>query len=120
MRDMSSYSTASVHSDLAFHPAMGWTSCIILFLYASVCECRRLPDPEPLMHGAVQSPQYPEPYPPNLQEQWDLSVPEGYQIRLTFTHLDIESSAGCYYDSLTVRATFQHMSNPKLVQCCSV
>lgn len=81
---------------------MGWTYCIIWFLYVSVCECWRLPNAEPVMHGEVQSPQYPQPYPPNLQEQWDLSVPEGYQIRLTFTHMDIEASAGCYYDSLTV------------------
>ncbi|KAM7383290.1 hypothetical protein PAMP_002957 [Pampus punctatissimus] len=54
------------------------------------------------MYGEVQSPQYPQPYPPNLLKQWDLSVPEGYQITLTFTHLDIEASADCYYDSLTV------------------
>ncbi|XP_076592575.1 complement C1r-A subcomponent-like [Chaetodon auriga] len=81
---------------------MGWTFCIIWFLYVSVGECRRLPEPEPLMHGEVHSPQYPQPYPPNLLEQWDLSVPEGYQIRLTFTHLDIEASAGCHYDALTV------------------
>lgn len=79
------------------------------FLCVSVIECWPLPDTEPLMHGEVQSPQYPQPYPPNLQEQWDLSVPEGYQIRLTFTHLDIEASAGCHYDALTVRATFQHI-----------
>ncbi|KAK9513987.1 hypothetical protein VZT92_027479 [Zoarces viviparus] len=92
----------SSRSDITFNPEMGWTFCIILFLYVSVCECRRLPDPEPLMHGVVQSPQYPQPYPPNLQEQWDLSVPEGYQIQITFTHLDIEASAGCYYDALTV------------------
>ncbi|XP_068425833.1 transmembrane protease serine 9 [Clinocottus analis] len=72
------------------------------FLYVSACECRQIPDPKPPMHGAVQSPQYPQPYSPNLQEQWDLSVPEGYQIRITFTHLDIEASAGCYYDSLTL------------------
>ncbi|XP_037640636.1 complement C1r-A subcomponent-like isoform X2 [Sebastes umbrosus] len=89
-------------TDIAFNPEMGWTSFIVLFLCVSVSECWRLPDPEPLMHGAVQSPQYPEPYSPNLQEQWDLSVPEGYQIRLTFTHLDIEASTGCYYDVLTV------------------
>uniref|UniRef100_A0A8D0D1Q9 Vitamin K-dependent protein C n=1 Tax=Sander lucioperca TaxID=283035 RepID=A0A8D0D1Q9_SANLU len=89
-------------TDIAFNPEMGWTSCIILFLCVSVCESWPLPDTEPLMHGVVQSPQYPQPYPPNLQEQWDLSVPEGYQIRLTFTHLDIEASAGCYYDALTV------------------
>uniref|UniRef100_A0A8D3CYU3 Vitamin K-dependent protein C n=1 Tax=Scophthalmus maximus TaxID=52904 RepID=A0A8D3CYU3_SCOMX len=73
-----------------------------VFLLVSVCECWPLPDSEPLMHGEVQSPQYPQPYPANLLEQWDLSVPEGFQIRLTFTHMDIEASAGCYYDSLTV------------------
>ncbi|CAB1456327.1 unnamed protein product [Pleuronectes platessa] len=81
---------------------MGWTFCIVFFLFVSACGCWPLPDPEPLMHGEVQSPQYPQPYPPNLQEQWDLSVPEGYRIRITFTHMDIEASAGCYYDSLTV------------------
>ncbi|XP_047453842.1 complement C1r-A subcomponent-like [Mugil cephalus] len=84
------------------YPTMGLTSCIIWFLYASVCGSWPLSDSEPVMYGEVQSPQYPQPYPPNLQEQWDLSVPEGYQIQLTFTHLDIEASAGCYYDSLTV------------------
>uniref|UniRef100_I3K577 complement subcomponent C1r n=1 Tax=Oreochromis niloticus TaxID=8128 RepID=I3K577_ORENI len=81
---------------------MRWASCIIWFLYVSLCECSPLPEPEPQMYGEVQSPLYPQPYPPNLQEQWDLAVPEGYQIRLTFTHLDIEASANCYYDSLTV------------------
>lgn len=59
------------------------------------------------MYGEVKSPQYPKPYPPNLQEQWDLNVPEGFQIRITFTHLDIEASAGCHYDALTVRTTFK-------------
>lgn len=79
------------------------------FLYVSVGECWDPSDAQPAMYGEVQSPQYPKPYPPNLQEQWDLSVPEGYQIRLTFTHMDIEPSAGCYYDSLTVRVPFQYM-----------
>uniref|UniRef100_A0A3Q1F3D9 CUB domain-containing protein n=1 Tax=Acanthochromis polyacanthus TaxID=80966 RepID=A0A3Q1F3D9_9TELE len=66
-----------------------------------LCECGPLPDPDPPMFGEVQSPRYPQPYPPNLQQQWELRVPEGFQIRLTFTHLDIEATAGCYYDSLT-------------------
>uniref|UniRef100_A0A667X9R4 complement subcomponent C1r n=1 Tax=Myripristis murdjan TaxID=586833 RepID=A0A667X9R4_9TELE len=74
-------------------PDMGWTWS---------CECWRLPRSEPVMHGAVQSRHYPSPYPPNQLQQWDLNVPEGYQIQLTFTHLDIEASAGCFYDSLTV------------------
>uniref|UniRef100_A0A667X1Z2 Complement component 1, r subcomponent n=1 Tax=Myripristis murdjan TaxID=586833 RepID=A0A667X1Z2_9TELE len=73
-----------------------------LFLFVSVCECWRLPRSEPVMHGEIQSPQYPRPYPPSQLKQWDLQVPEGYQIQLTFTHLDIEASTGCFYDSLTV------------------
>ncbi|XP_076010741.1 uncharacterized protein c1s.2 [Genypterus blacodes] len=81
---------------------MGWTLGIIWFLYASVCECRRLPPSQPVMHGEVHSPEYPQPYPPNQVVRWDLSVPVGYQIQLTFTHLDIEASGDCYYDALTV------------------
>ncbi|XP_058503766.1 uncharacterized protein LOC131471288 [Solea solea] len=72
------------------------------FLLGSVCECWLLPPSKPLMYGELQSPEYPQPYPPNLEQRWDLSVPEGYQIQLTFTHMDIEASASCYYDSLTV------------------
>ncbi|XP_023152358.2 complement C1r-A subcomponent-like [Amphiprion ocellaris] len=83
-----------------FDPKMFW---IIWFLCSVLlCECSPVPDPDSPMFGEVQSPQYPQPYPPNLQQQWELRVPEGFQIRLTFTHLDIEAAAGCYYDSLTV------------------
>ncbi|XP_012725742.2 complement C1r subcomponent [Fundulus heteroclitus] len=85
-----------------FNPRIGWISFIIWFLHVLVCECVPLPDSDPPMYGEVHSPQYPQPYPPNLQKQWDLSVPEGFKISLTFTHLDIEASAGCYYDSITV------------------
>lgn len=73
----------------------------------TVSLCWPLLETEPQMYGEVQSPQYPQPYAPNLQEQWDLQVPEGFQIRITFTHLDIEASAGCQYDALTVRAPFK-------------
>ncbi|XP_061675722.1 complement C1r-A subcomponent [Syngnathoides biaculeatus] len=54
------------------------------------------------MQGQIQSPGYPKPYPPNLRKQWDLSVPEGFQLHLTFTHLDIEESPDCRYDALTI------------------
>ncbi|XP_024123551.1 complement C1r-A subcomponent [Oryzias melastigma] len=82
---------------------MGCTSFFIWFFsYVLVCECLPLADSDTVMHGEIHSPQYPQPYPPNSLEQWDLSVPEGFQIRLTFTHLDIEASDNCYYDSLTV------------------
>uniref|UniRef100_A0A672JX68 Wu:fd46c06 n=1 Tax=Sinocyclocheilus grahami TaxID=75366 RepID=A0A672JX68_SINGR len=68
----------------------------LLWACMNVCEC------EPAMFGEVSSPQYPQPYPANLQKQWDLEVPQGYQLQLTFNHLDIESSPDCYYDSVTV------------------
>ncbi|KAM9353493.1 complement C1r subcomponent-like [Symphorus nematophorus] len=81
---------------------MGWTYCAIWFLCLSVSECWQLANSETAMYGQVQSPQYPQPYLPNLKKEWDLWVPEGYQIQLSFTHLDIKASSGCYQDSLMV------------------
>ncbi|XP_051262025.1 complement C1r subcomponent-like [Dicentrarchus labrax] len=77
---------------------MGWTYCVIWFL----CLRWLLLESQPVMHGEVHSPQYPLPYLPNLLKQWDLWVPEGHQIQLSLTHLDIKASSGCYQDSLTV------------------
>ncbi|XP_045900499.1 complement C1r subcomponent-like [Micropterus dolomieu] len=81
---------------------MGWTYCVIWFLCLSVSECWQLPNSEPVIHGEVQSPQYPRPYLPNLLKEWDILVPEGYQIQLSLTNLDIKATLGCYQDSLTV------------------
>uniref|UniRef100_A0A3B1JTB7 complement subcomponent C1r n=1 Tax=Astyanax mexicanus TaxID=7994 RepID=A0A3B1JTB7_ASTMX len=69
---------------------------LVLWVSVSVCDC------EVLMYGHVQSPLYPKPYPADLNKQWILEVPHGYRIKLTFTYLDIEHSANCYYDSLKV------------------
>ncbi|XP_041797887.1 complement C1r subcomponent-like [Chelmon rostratus] len=80
---------------------MGWTY-VLWCLCLSASECWQLASTETVMHGKVQSPQYPQPYLPNLQKEWDLCVPEGYQIELSLTHLDIKPSMGCYQDSLTV------------------
>ncbi|KAG9276299.1 complement C1s subcomponent-like isoform X2 [Astyanax mexicanus] len=73
------------------------TFCLlVLWVSVSVCDC------EVLMYGHVQSPLYPKPYPADLHEQWNLEVPHGYRIKLTFTYLDIEHSANCSTDSLMV------------------
>ncbi|KAG7335426.1 hypothetical protein KOW79_000119 [Hemibagrus wyckioides] len=66
----------------------------VLCVCVSVCMMDRF--------GQVQSPLYPKPYPTNVQQQWDLEVPHGYQLQITFNYLDIEPSFNCYYDSLTV------------------
>ncbi|XP_056114414.1 complement C1s subcomponent-like [Rhinichthys klamathensis goyatoka] len=68
----------------------------LLWACVNVCQC------EPAMFGKVSSPQYPQPYPANILEQWDLEVQQGYQIQLTFNHLDIEPSPNCCHDSLKV------------------
>ncbi|XP_066116251.1 complement C1s subcomponent [Saccopteryx bilineata] len=70
--------------------------CIVLFsllpwMYA-----------EPTMYGEILSPNYPQAYPNEIEKSWDIEVPEGYGIHLYFTHLDIELSEDCAYDSVQI------------------
>ncbi|XP_053411706.1 complement C1s subcomponent [Nycticebus coucang] len=70
--------------------------CIVLFsLLAWVCA-------EPTMYGEILSPNYPQAYPNEIEKSWDIEVPEGYGIHLYFTHLDIELSENCAYDSVQI------------------
>ncbi|XP_073862052.1 LOW QUALITY PROTEIN: complement C1s subcomponent-like [Macaca fascicularis] len=48
------------------------------------------------------SPNYPQAYPSEVEKSWDIEVPEGYGIHLYFTHLDIELSENCAYDSVQI------------------
>ncbi|XP_015279106.1 PREDICTED: LOW QUALITY PROTEIN: complement C1s subcomponent-like [Gekko japonicus] len=54
------------------------------------------------MFGKILSPNYPQAYPNDVLESWEINVPPGYGIRLYFTHLDIEPSQNCEYDSVKV------------------
>nr|XP_006124243.1 complement C1s subcomponent [Pelodiscus sinensis] len=54
------------------------------------------------MYGEILSPNYPQGYPNDVKESWEISVPPGFGIRLSFTHLDIEPSQNCEYDSVTI------------------
>lgn len=55
------------------------------------------------MYGSLQSPNFPEPYPRETQLRWNISVPDGFQIKLYFSHFDLEPSYLCEYDYVKVR-----------------
>ncbi|XP_034367863.1 complement C1s subcomponent [Arvicanthis niloticus] len=57
---------------------------------------------EPTMYGELLSPNYPQAYPNEVVKTWDIEVPEGFGIHLYFTHLDIELSENCAYDSVQI------------------
>lgn len=54
------------------------------------------------MYGEILSPNYPQAYPNEVEKSWDIEVPEGYGIHLYFTHLDLELSENCAYDSVQI------------------
>ncbi|XP_039619702.1 complement C1s subcomponent-like [Polypterus senegalus] len=56
----------------------------------------------PKMFGYVASPNFPQGYPENVDQSWELRVPSGFAIHLTLVHLDIEMSEGCSFDALNV------------------
>lgn len=57
-----------------------------------------------LLHGEVQSPNYPKPYPNNNISTWDIKVPKGYRVRLNFRYFDLEPSEACQYDYIKITA----------------
>lgn len=56
------------------------------------------------MYGSIKSPNFPEPYPNETELRWNVSIPEGFRVKLYFTHFDLEPSYLCEYDFVKVRA----------------
>lgn len=54
------------------------------------------------MYGSLQSANFPEPYPPETQLCWNISVPDGFRVKLYFSHFDLEPSYLCEYDYIKV------------------
>lgn len=58
-------------------------------------------------NGEIMSPNYPNSYPPKRECTWDLQVPNGYRINLTFIPpFDLEQSEGCVNDYVKVMDIF--------------
>ncbi|XP_068601458.1 mannan-binding lectin serine protease 1 [Brachionichthys hirsutus] len=56
------------------------------------------------MYGSLQSPNFPDPYPRETQLRWNVSVPDGFRLKLSFSHFDLEPSYLCEYDAVQVEA----------------
>ncbi|XP_025032314.1 mannan-binding lectin serine protease 1-like [Python bivittatus] len=50
------------------------------------------------MFGEILSPSFPDSYPSDSEVTWNISVPDGFRVRLYFMHFDLEPSYLCEYD----------------------
>uniref|UniRef100_A0A0K0E2R5 Cubilin n=1 Tax=Strongyloides stercoralis TaxID=6248 RepID=A0A0K0E2R5_STRER len=65
------------------------------------------------MNGTITSPGD-DIYPNNLNCLWDISVPKGYLVKLTFKRFDIEESDECINDSLLISEYVEHAIEHRL------
>lgn len=59
------------------------------------------------MFGQIRSPGYPDSYPSDSEVTWNITVPEGFRIKLYFMHFNLESSYLCEYDYVKVETEDQ-------------
>ena len=52
--------------------------------------------------GSITSPGYPGTYPDDLDCGYTITVPVGYVVTLTFTHIDVDYGVGCVADTVEV------------------
>ncbi|XP_008307430.1 mannan-binding lectin serine protease 1 isoform X1 [Cynoglossus semilaevis] len=62
------------------------------------------------MYGSIKSPNFPEPYPNETELRWNVSIPEGFRVKLYFTHFDLEPSYLCEYDFVKVEAEREELA----------
>ncbi|KAK2530955.1 Masp1 [Columba livia] len=83
--------------------ALTWSICALLLCVADAVE---LTD----MFGEIQSPNFPDSYPSDSEVTWNISVPDGFKIKLYFMHFDLESSYLCEYDYVKIEAEDQELA----------
>uniref|UniRef100_A0A674G899 Complement C1r n=1 Tax=Taeniopygia guttata TaxID=59729 RepID=A0A674G899_TAEGU len=79
-------------------PCLPWA-----FLFFGVIGCSPVPKGSPFF-GEIRSPSYPKPYPNDNISSWDIQVPKGYVVKLTFKYFDLEPSESCFYDYVKIKA----------------
>ncbi|XP_035242085.1 mannan-binding lectin serine protease 1 isoform X1 [Anguilla anguilla] len=79
---------------------MGVLGVLLLALALHEAQGANLTD----MYGTLHSPNYPESYEKEVEVTWNISVPDGFQIKLYFIHFDLEPSYLCEYDYVKVEA----------------
>ncbi|XP_065528691.1 mannan-binding lectin serine protease 1 isoform X2 [Lathamus discolor] len=82
---------------------MTWAFCALLLYTVGAIE---LTD----MFGEIQSPNFPDSYPSDSEVTWNISVPDGFKIKLYFMHFDLESSYLCEYDYVKIEAEDQELA----------
>ena len=62
--------------------------------------------------GFIASPNFPNNYPQYSRCAWNITVPSGYFIKLTFLHFQLEphQSSPCYYDAPGARVTITNVA----------
>ncbi|CAI9572888.1 unnamed protein product [Staurois parvus] len=58
-------------------------------------------------YGEIRTPNFPDLYPSDSEVTWNITVPEGFRIRLYFIHFDLEPSYLCEYDYAKVETDEQ-------------
>ncbi|XP_058680210.1 complement C1r subcomponent [Ammospiza caudacuta] len=79
-------------------PCLPW-----VFLFFGVIGSSPVPRGSPFF-GEIKSPNYPKPYPNDNISSWDIQVPKGYVVKLTFKYFDLEPSESCFYDYVKIKA----------------
>ncbi|XP_073445490.1 mannan-binding lectin serine protease 1 isoform X4 [Dendrobates tinctorius] len=62
------------------------------------------------MYGEIRTPYFPDSYPSETEVTWNITVPEGFRIKLYFIHFDLEPSYLCEYDYAKVETEEQILS----------
>lgn len=86
---------------------LAWSLCAWLLGVADAVELTE-------MFGEIRSPNFPDSYPSNSEVTWNISVPEGFKIKLYFMHFDLESSYLCEYDYVKVSGGIRGRTNEQV------